>query len=177
MIDLKLALPESELLKVSGVLRLSKKAVYAAARRAVLKTARSAQTHVRSELSKELKVQQKLIRARLRLYRTDDALTQKIWLGLNAIAAARLGKARRMKGGTKVGNYFFKDAFPIARYGSGVYRRQGKERFPLELVKLDIDRTGDAVMRQSTDIVEERLMRFMQQELRYELIKLDRGRA
>jgi len=92
-------------------------------------------------------VQQKTIRARLRLYRNGDALGQKVWLGLNAVAVAHLGNPRRVAGGTQVGSHFFKDAFPIARYGNGVYRRTGRGRFPLELVKLDIAQTGDSVMR------------------------------
>jgi len=178
MMNLQIALSQADIQNVTGALHLSKAAVRAAARRAVQKTARSTQTESRRALSAELRLQQKLIRARLRLYRTDDTLTQKVWLGLNAVAAARLGKPRRVAGGTQVGRYFFKDAFPIARYGNGVYRRTGRGRFPLELVKLDIEQTGNAVMNQAAARAEERLMRFLTQELRYELSKINqRGRS
>jgi len=147
MMDLKIALSRADIVNVTGALHLSKSAVQAVARRAVRKTARSIQTESSRALSRELRVQQKLIRARLRLYRKGDALAQKVWLGLNAVAVAHLGEPRRVAGGTQVGRHFFKDAFPIARYCNGVYRRTGRERYPLELVKLDIEQTGDAVMR------------------------------
>jgi len=172
MMDLKIALSRADIVNVTGALHLSKSAVQAAARRAVRKTARSIQTESSRALSRELRVQQKLIRARLRLYRKGDALAQKVWLGLNAVAVAHLGEPRRAAGGTQVGRHFFKDAFPIARYGNGVYRRTGRERYPLELVKLDIEQTGDAVMRLAATRAEEHLMRFLQQEVRYELSKL-----
>jgi len=177
MMNLHIALSQADIVNVTGALHLSQAAVRAAARRAVQKTARSTQAESSRALSSELRVQQKLIRARLRLYRTGDALTQKVWLGLNAVAAAHLGQPRRAAGGTQVGRHFFKDAFPIARYGNGVYRRVGKGRFPLELVKLDIQQTGDAVMNQAAARAEERLMRFLQQELRFELSKLNQKRA
>lgn len=172
MIDLKAALSQSDLQRVLGTLNLSESAVRAASRRAVLKTARWAQTQARRSVSAELKIPQSLIRARLRLYRQGDGLEQKVWLGLNAIGAKSLGTPMRRTGGTQVGRHFFKDAFPIARFGNGVYRRTSRERFPLEMVKLDIDEIGAAAMRDTAQRTDERLMQFLQQELRYELTKI-----
>jgi len=164
MMNLQIALSQADIVNVKGALHLSQKAVRAAARRAVQKTARSTQSESSRALSK--------VRARLRLYRMDDGLGQKVWLGLNAVAAAWLGDPRRVAGGAQVGKHFFKNAFPIDKYGNGFYRRTGRARFPLELVKLDIEHTGDAVMNQAASRAEERLMRFLQQEMRYELSKL-----
>jgi len=174
MMDLHIEMSQADIVHVKGALHLSQKAVRAAARRVVQKTAKATQSESSRALSAELRVQQKLIRARLRLYRSGDALGQKVWLGLNAVAAARLGDPRRVAGGTQVGKHFFKNAFAIAKFGNGLYRRTGRERFPLELVKLDIEETGDVVMRQAAARADEHLMRILQQELRFELSKLSR---
>lgn len=175
MIDIKAALSREDVTRVVGSMNLTEKAVRAAARRAILKTARWTQGQARRAVSAELKVQQKLIRARLRMYRRGEGLEQKVWLGLNAVAANRLGTPRRRGDGTQVGQHFFKGAFPIQKYGNGVYRRTSHARFPLELAKLEIDEVGEAAMREAAQRADDRLMQFMQQELRYELSKVFKG--
>jgi len=172
MMDVQVALSQADILNVTGRLHLTPKAVRAAAMRAIRKSARSIQAESARKLSAELRLQQKLVRARLRLYRKGEGLQQKVWLGLNAMAAARLGAVRKVRGGTRAGRYFFKDAFPIDQYGGGLYRRTGKERFPLELVKLEIEEAGRAAVEQAAERGEERFLHFLRQEIRYELLKL-----
>jgi len=173
MMDLQIALSQADIQHVSGSLRLTPKMVRAAALRAIRKTARSTEVQTRRKLSSELRIAARLIRARLRLYRKNDALTQKVWLGLNAVAVARLGQVQRMPGGARIGRHFFKDGFAIAKYGGGVYRRTGRARFPLEMVKLEIEDAGHEAMEAAAQDAEKRLMQFLHQEMRYELSKLN----
>lgn len=174
MIDLDLRIDQKELDRLLGMFQLSKEASRRAAQRAVQKTAKWCETNARRSVSKELRLAQKSIRGRLRLYR-NDALEQKVWLGLNALAARRLGIPRRSGKGTRVGRHYFEGAFPIKKYGGGVYRRTGSERFPLELAKLNIDETGLSAMRSAAQQAEARLLEMMRRELNYELIKLNRS--
>lgn len=175
MIDINASLSQADVERLVGMFGLSRDAVRRAARRAVAKAARWTQGQASRAMSAELRIQQRVLRARLRLYRRGEGLEQKVWLGLNAVAAARLGTPKRRAGGTQVGQHFFKDAFPIRRYGGGVYRRLGPDRFPLELAKLEIDEVGAAALREAAQRADERLMQIMQQELRYELSKVFKG--
>lgn len=172
MMQIQATVSKAEIDRLIGMLGLSREACQRAARRAVLKTAKWTQTQAARAMSAELRVQQRVIRARLRLYRRGTGMEQKVWLGLNALAASRLGTARRRPGGTQVGRHFFKDAFPIKRYGGGVYRRTGKDRFPLELARLEIDESGDAALRAAAQQADQRLLEILQQELRYEFSKV-----
>lgn len=172
MIDLKAALSQSDIERIFGALNLAEPAIRTASRRAVLKTARWVQAQTQTTISSELQIEKKLARTRLKLYRKGAGLEQKVWLGLNAIGAKRLGKQERVEGGTQVGQHFFKGAFPIPRFNNGVFRRTGRERFPLETAKLDIEEIGAAALRDIAQRTDERLMHYLQQELRYELTKI-----
>lgn len=166
--DLNIALDPREIERLQGMLQLSKEACRRAAKRAVRKAAKWTEGQAARATSNELKLAQRVIRSRLRLYEKGDGLTQKIYLGLNALAAHRLGIPKRQGSGTRVGQHFFEGAFPIARYGGGVYRRQGADRFPLELVKLEISEVGARALRSAAIRAEDRLLTLMRQELNYE---------
>lgn len=172
MINIHAELSSAEIEKLMGALQLSKEACRRAARRAVAKTAKWTQTQAARTISSQLRIQQKAFRGRLRLYRQGEGMEQKVWMGLNYLAARRLGVPKRTRGGTRVGRHFFEGAFPIQRYGGGVYRRTGKGRFPLEIAKLEIDQAGAAAMRAAADRAEDRLMEIFRQELLYEFSKV-----
>lgn len=168
-------LSKADVDKLLGMFQISEEAARRAARRAVTKTARWTQGTAARAMSAELRVQQKVLRQRLRMYRKGEGLEQKVWMGLNALAARRLGVPRKVSGGTRVGQHFFPDAFPIRKYGGGVYRRVGPDRFPLELAKLEIDAAGDRAMRAAAAETDARFMHILQQELRYEFSKVFKG--
>ncbi|WP_322999963.1 phage tail protein [Castellaniella sp.] len=172
MIDLSAGIPRGELERLMGMFQLSKEACRRAARRAVRKTAKWTEGQAARTMSAQLRIQQKIIRQRLRTYTKGSGLDQKVWLGLNSLAARRLGMPKRRSSGTQVGRHFFEGAFPINRYGGGVYRRTGKSRFPLELAKMEIDDVGAAALRAAAIKTEARLMEIMRQELRYEFSKV-----
>ncbi|WP_269497225.1 phage tail protein [Castellaniella sp. S9] len=176
MIEISGEISRKDIDRLIKTLGLTENAARAAAKRALLKTAKWTQTRARRALSNEMRIQQKLLQARLRLYRREGGMEQLVWLGLNAFAAKRLGTPRRRAGGTQVGAHFFEGAFPIKRFGGGVYRRTGRERFPLELAKLPIDEAGAAALRQAAERADERLLEVMRQEMEYELSKIIRDK-
>ncbi|NYT62366.1 phage tail protein [Alcaligenaceae bacterium] len=172
MMDLAIKIPREDLERLMGMFQISKEACRRAARRAVRKTAKWTEGQAARTMSAQLRVQQKIIRQRLRMYMKGDGLDQKVWLGLNSLAVRRLGIPRRRGTGTQVGRHFFEGAFPIQKYGGGVYRRAGQGRFPLELAKMEIDDAGATALREAANKAEARLMEIMRQELRYELSKV-----
>ncbi|OYW89270.1 MAG: hypothetical protein B7Z23_12095 [Pseudomonadales bacterium 32-61-5] len=171
MIDMQVTLSQSDLDRMVRSLGLLPEALQRAARRAVRKTAKWTETTAARAMSADLKVQQKIIRARLRTYARGTGLEQKVWLGLNALAANRLGVPRRKGSGTQVGRHFLDGAFPIKRFGNGVYRRTGADRFPLELAKVEIDKAGERALRAAATHAEARLLELLRQEMNYELSK------
>ncbi|CAM3793987.1 phage tail protein [Castellaniella denitrificans] len=171
MIDFTAEFSREDLDRLLGMFQISKEACRRAARRAVRKTAKWTEGQAARTMSAQLRIQQKIIRQRLRTYTKGSGLDQKVWLGLNSLAARRLGIPKRRGSGTQVGRHFFEGAFPIQRYGGGVYRRTGPGRFPLELAKMEIDEVGADALREAVRKTEARLLEIMRQELRYEFSK------
>lgn len=99
-------------------------------------------------LSRELDVQQTVIRRRLkqfRLRRLGDAASIDVWYGLDPIALIHL-KPRQTRRGVKARSHLREGAF-IASGKSGnrqVFKRRGKERLPIDRQTLDI---GDKARR------------------------------
>lgn len=107
-------------------------------RRTLRKTANWIKSQTAKAVSKETKIPQKLLRQRLYFFlRSRD--TGKVWLGLNAIEANRLGKPRQTRRGVTVGRHRFEGAWMMrqAAPDGPVYRRKGKDRMPYEMVKHD----------------------------------------
>lgn len=94
-------------------------------------------------LSKELAIQQKVVRRRLksfRVKRSPSGSSITIWYGLDPVALIYLG-ARETGTGVTAGKHKRQGAF-IARGkngGSQVFKRTGKSRLPLEKQVLDVN--------------------------------------
>jgi len=93
-------------------------------------------------LSKELQVQQKIIRRRLktfRMKRTADGASITVWYGLDPIGMIYLGARQTQKGVTagkhKVDGGFIRPGRNGARQ---VFKRRGGARLPLDKQRLDI---------------------------------------
>jgi hypothetical protein len=99
-------------------------------------------------VSERVKIQQKILRQRVRTFRLGGPLSHatndrsvKVWYGLNAVPWAKLSPRATRKGGvTAYGGRHDKEAF-IALYSGHpqVLKRVGKDRLPLEVVKADIE--------------------------------------
>lgn len=94
-------------------------------------------------LSKELAIQQKVVRRRLksfRLKKSPDGSSIAVWYGLDPVAMIYLG-ARQTKRGVTAGKHKRDSAF-IAKGQNGnrqVFKRQGSARLPIEKQVLDIN--------------------------------------
>lgn len=94
-------------------------------------------------LSKELAIQQKVIRRRLklfRLHRNSSGSEIKVWYGLDPIAMIYLQPRQNKQGVKAYGGRFAKSAF-IAAGSNGnrqVFRRREKSRLPLDKQRADI---------------------------------------
>lgn len=173
-LNLRMDIDPRELEQLLGAFQISKPAVKRAAARAVRKAAKWTAGQASKIVGAELRLQQRLIRKRLVLFRKSDGMEQKIWLGLNAIAARRLGQARQTARGVTVGRHSFDRAFIIDRFGGGIYRRKTVDRVPLTLVKVEIDEAGERAIRDVAARAEDRLLTLLRQELNFELSRLNK---
>lgn len=141
-------------------------------RRTLRKTANWVKSQTAKAVSKEAKIPQKVLRSRLYFFlRSRD--TGKVWLGLNAIEANRLGRPRQTRKGVTVGRHRFDGAWMMKNVAPDgpVYRRTGKDRLPYEQVKYDWEGVGEAAFREAAAKAEERLMVVLRQEVNYEIQK------
>jgi hypothetical protein len=169
---MRMDIDRKELDLLLGAFQISKQVAKRAAERAVRKAAKWTGGQAAKVTGAELRVQQRFIRQRLRLFRKGDGAEQKIWLGLNAVAVQRLGLARQGPRGVRIGQHFFDKAFIIKKYGGGVYTRPSSDRFPISSVKLEIDEAGERAIRAVAARAEERLLTLLRQELNFELSRI-----
>lgn len=164
---------EIDISKVLNLVRnLPPSAMQNAWRRTLRKTANWVKSQTAKAVSKQTKIPQKLLRQRLYFFlRSRD--TGKVWLGLNAIEAHRLGKTRQTRTGVTAGRFRFDGAWMMKKVSPDgpVYRRKGKGRLPYEQVKYDWSGAGDAAFREAATRAEERLMVVLRQEVNYEIQK------
>lgn len=177
---------------------LSPTAMQNAWRRTLRKTGNWIKSQAARAVSKEMQIPKKVLVRRIYFFlRSRD--TGKVWLGLNALEADRLGAPKQTRTGVKVGRHSFKSAWiydsrwvgkekqiPI-RHGNGsvemkryvtsdinagrVMRRIGKERTPYERVKVDWADKGEVAFRAAAAKAEERLLVILRQEVNYEIQK------
>lgn len=148
----------------------------AAAYRAIRKTANWMKVIASREISKEMKLAQKVVRQRLKVFMQDrQALQAKIWLGLYSIRASQLANTMsQTRTGTTVGRHRFPGAF-VATMKTGhrdVYKRRGQARLPIDIQQLDISDKARKVLLDVSRRTDRRLMEVLHQELNYELQKV-----
>lgn len=151
---------------------LSEAAFAAAQKRALRKLGVWFKGQAVKAVSQETNVPQKALRPRLNFYFKDGDSTGKIWFGVNAVNAVRLGTPRQLKGAVKVGKFRFDKSWLVSRRGKqAILRRTGRERGAVEVVTQDIDTEARAVWRVHTDEVQKRFAELLRQELNYEELK------
>ncbi len=128
--------------------------------RAVMRTINFISTRVARELSQALDVPQRTLKFRM-MKRIDRANNfGYLWIGLNPVDTAYLGKARQTKIGVSVRKHRLEGAF-IATMPNGkigVYKRKTEKPLPLEKVRLNILETAG---------IEEIITRYQRQAERY----------
>lgn len=141
-------------------------------RRTLRKTANWVKRQTAKTVSKETRIPQKLLMQRLYFFlRSRDA--GKVWLGLNAIEAERLGKLLQTRKGMTAGRFRFDGAWVMKKIApeGPVYRRAGKKRLPYERVKYSWSDRGESAFRDAAARAEERLRVVLRQEVNYEILK------
>lgn len=140
MLDLRVAAPDT------GRLISELAATDAQARRALSATVRKMAGWVRARstkgLSKELQLQQKIIRRRLktaRVRKTANGIEVVLWYGLDPVALIYLQAKQRSTGVSAAGR-FVKGAFIAGTPAGGkqVFKRAGAARLPLEKQQADV---------------------------------------
>lgn len=187
-----------------GLSALVPKAAAAAQRRAINKTLRWLRTHIARAVGRQERIAISAVRQRLRAYPVSGgAMKGKLWFGLDAISASRIGRPRPTRTGVSVAGRRYEGAFYETVYGgspdiwirtaskkfnSNDYpdsefgrRRTGwvnekHDRFPLAKAKVSLD---DARVHFQSWVkrADERLLELLKQEMNYELQKFLQGKS
>ncbi len=202
MINIQPSAVHSQALREFG--QLVPKAAAAAQRRAINKTLGWLRTHIARAVGKQERIAIGAVRQRLRAYPVSGGTMRgKLWFGVNAIEASRIGKARQTRAGVSVAGRRYQGAFFKQVYGSSPdiwirtsskhfnstdypdssqgRRRSGfveesDNRFPLAKAKVSLDQVRphfDSWVKRA----DERLLEILKQELNFELQKYLKGTA
>jgi hypothetical protein len=202
MINIQPSAVHSQALREFG--RLVPKAAAAAQRRAINKTLGWLRTHIARAVGKQERIAIGAVRQRLRAYPVSGgAMRGKLWFGVNAIEASRIGRPRQSRAGVSVAGRRYQGAFFKQVYGSSPdiwirtsskhfnttdypdstqgRRRSGfvaesDKRFPLAKAKVSLDQVRphfDSWVKRA----DERLLEILKQELNFELQKYLKGNA
>lgn len=202
MINIQPSALHSQALREFG--QLVPKAAAAAQRRAINKTLGWLRTHIARAVGKQERIAIGAVRQRLRAYPVSGGTMRgKLWFGVNAIEASRIGKARQTRAGVSVAGRRYQGAFFKQVYGSSPdiwirtsskhfnstdypdssqgRRRSGfveesDNRFPLAKAKVSLDQVRphfDSWVKRA----DERLLEILKQELNFELQKYLKGAA
>jgi len=176
------------------------KAFAAAERRAINKTLRWLRTHIARAISQQERIAQTAVRQRLRAYPVSGVGPGKLWFGINAIESSRAGRPRQNRSGVSVAGRSYKGAFYKKVYGntadiwirtaskhfkasdypestlggrSSGWVQENEHRFPLAKAMLSLEDARphfDAWAKKA----HQRLLEILEQELNYELHKLQK---
>ena len=126
-------------LEVESVVGSATKKLDLAAARALRRTAQWLRTHSSREIAKELRITQSPIRHRYNVYSRATAKEIKLWVGLRPIGVHYLGTPKQTPDGVAVGHRRYDGAFisPMKSTQRLVFRRKGRERLPIEMVRED----------------------------------------
>jgi len=178
----------------AGVIRLADafganiKQMRRAETRALNKSIKWGVGKIAREVGKEVKIPAKLIKQRVRGFKaTRRKARARIYAGLNAIKAKRLGKVRQLKKGVRAGRHTFKGAFVTATSNAhtGIFERTGEKkrtmksgsyagknvkREPIREVELDINtQSVTAIIDKWFGRIQERFFEIFKRELKYEV--------
>lgn len=184
--------------------QLAPKAAAAAERRAINKTLGWLRTHIARTVGKQERIAIGAVRQRLRAYPVrSGTMRGKLWFGVNAIEASRVGRPRQIRAGVSVAGRRFRGAFFRQVYGSSPdiwirtsskhfnstdypgstqgrrssgFIEESDNRFPLAKAKVSLDRVRphfDSWVKRA----DRRLLEILKQEFNFELQKHLKGSA
>lgn len=202
MINIQLSAVHNQAFRQFG--QLVPKAAAVAQRRAINKTLGWLRTHIARAVGKQERIAIGAVRQRLRAYPVSGgAMSGKLWFGVNAIEASRIGRARQSRTGVSVAGRRYQGAFFKQVYGSSPdiwirtsskhfnatdypgstqerrssgFIAESDNRFPLAKAKVSLDQVRphfDSWVKRA----DERLLEILEQELNFELQKYLKGTA
>lgn len=118
-VPITLQLSAKDLQTFNDLARVVPKAVAAAQRRAINKTLGWLLTRIARDASRQERIALRAVRQRLRCYPIKgNADSGKLWFGVNAMDASRVGKPRQGKAGVSVAGRRYQGAFYQRVYGN-----------------------------------------------------------
>lgn len=155
--------------EVEGKLANAPKLLDLAAARALRKTANWLRTHSSREIARELGIAQSPIRHRYNVYSQATAFELKLWVGLEPLSVHSLGTPKQTATGVSVGHREYADAFiaPMKSSKKLVFRRKGRERLPVEIVKEDWEHEGTTSLERWEKRAMNRFVELFEQESRH----------
>ena len=175
MFELDVSLDDAKLRHIVTMLGHMPERTQRAVRRGVSKAAKRLASETGRETAQALAIVRAAMRGRLRTYRKGDGVSEKVWLGMNALAAHRLGRPIQTRTGVQVGQHFFDRAFIVRKWGGGVYYRVGKERLPIRLAQFEISDQAYRATKAAYQRADDYLLQYVKHELEWELEKLYGG--
>jgi hypothetical protein len=164
---------ESQIEKIVGSINALPKQVAQAATFALNRTAEWMKGQVSKEISAEKRLKLKLIRDRISISRANKKNLQSLLnCNFRGIYARDLGSMRQTSEGAKAGGQLFPGAFVATlRKGAkaGIYRRKGKERFPVKSVTIPI---FDEAMKIVEELVSDEARSVFEKRFRHEISRL-----
>lgn len=154
----------------------TEKQVEAALRSTYNRMGRWLRTRAVRGLSSKLRIQQKLLRSRVRSFRIQEGVGSlgdgaKVWFGLRPIPLISLNAVQSRRGVRAAGGRYVEGAF-IANYRGKrhVLKREGKGRLPIRIVHADIADASNVYIEDEligTDSFDAEFFRFLEHELKW----------
>lgn len=151
--------------------------VEAAMRSTYAKMGRWLRTRAMRGLSSKLKIQQKILRSRVKTFRLQGGITAggegaKVWFGLRPISLMRLNARKSGKGVRAAGGRYVEGAFIATMRGrKQVMRRvDGAARLPIEVVNADIAEPSTVYIEDElvgTTEFDSQFFRYLEHELKW----------
>lgn len=157
--------------RMPELINATRKQLDTAVNRALRGAGQWLRTHSVRELGRELGIVQRPLRQRFRMYSRLADGEVKVWVGLTPLSVHYLGSPRQTVTGVRVGRKNYDGAFvnPMRSRQVMVWRREGRERLPIERVTEEIAELGEAVVQRWERRVEARFIELFEQEARYVL--------
>lgn len=158
-----------ELYNVQRTLNATNAQVERAGTRAMNKTLRWIGSQAKHQIAQQHDIPLKSLKGRVRLAKAKPGKARAIaWFGVSDMRAIFAG-AKQNARGVHARGHFFQSAFIATPYGHlNVFKRKGRERFPIIVQKIPLDK-AESILSEITTRVPDRLRTIYAQEINYEV--------
>ena len=163
--------------KIIDMVNLTEKAAKKVAVRSLNETARWLRANTSRELAKETGVPSSFLKKRFFVRRAKAAtlpVTAILSVNLYDVRAKNLGHLQQLSRGGKAGKFMFDGSFVAtmnAKRGQSLYKRKGRERFPVQEMGVEIKTKAEPILNKHLQEVPSIYEKRFQHHLIYELSK------